>query len=217
MNVKQHFDQHAANWDEKPERVELASQICECLLGQVELNAEMAVLDFGCGTGLVSLPWAGQVKTLVGLDSSPAMLEVFMEKARQQGLSNVQTLEVDPGHDENLSGPYDLVLSSMVFHHIEDTEALLERLHGVLKPSGWLVLVDLDPDGGLFHSTPEGIFHEGFDREELGRMWEQAEFCEVSTTLAATCVKRVAATNQEHEFSIFLMKGRKSPPRRAGD
>ena len=209
MNVKQHFDRHAANWDEKPERVELASWICKCFLERVELNSGMEVLDFGCGTGLVSLPWAGQVKTLTGLDPSPAMLEVFMEKASRQGLSNVQTLEVDPGQDEDFPGQYDLVLSSMVFHHIEDVEALLERLLGVLKPGGRLVVADLDPDDGLFHSSPEGIFHNGFDREELRQMWEKSGFCEVGTTLATKFVKPVANTNKEHDFSIFLMSGHK--------
>ncbi len=210
MDAKRHFDQHAANWDEKPERVELASQICTCFLEQVDLNSGMEVLDFGCGTGLASLPWAGQVKMLTGLDPSPIMLDVFMGKANRQGLTNVRTVEVDPNEeDEDLPGPYDLVLSSMVFHHIEDIEVLLGRLHGVLRPGGRLVVADLDPDGGLFHSSSEGIFHDGFDREALRRMWEKFGFCEVRTTLATQFVKRVASTNEERGFSIFLMDGHK--------
>ncbi len=209
MDAKRHFDQHAASWDEKPERVDLAARICMTLLKQVELDPGMEVLDFGCGTGLSSLPWAGQVKSLTGLDPSPAMLEVFKEKANQQGLSNVQTLEVAPDHGAAIPGQYDLVVSSMVFHHIEDIGALLQKLHGVLKPAGRLYVADLDPDDGLFHSSPEGIFHNGFDREELCRMWEQAGFCEVSTALAAKVVKPVADTNEERCFSIFLMVGHK--------
>jgi len=207
MDVKHHFDEHAASWDEKPERVRLATQVREALLERVEFTPEMDVLDFGCGTGLVSLSWAGQVKTLTGLDPSPAMLDVFMEKAGRQGLSNVQALEVDPDHTEDFPGHYDLVVSSMVLHHIEDTAALLQKIHNVLKPGGWLYVADLDPDDGLFHSSPDGIFHNGFDRIALGRLWEKAGFCEVSAT-PATEVRKIGSNGEPRCFSVFLMGGR---------
>lgn len=208
MDVKQHFDQHAANWDEKPERVELAAQIGESLLNRVELNSAMEVLDFGCGTGLVSLPLAGRVKLLCGLDSSSGMLDVFVEKARSEGLANVQTLEVGPDFNEEVQGRYDLVVSSMVFHHIEDTDALLQKIYNVLKPGGWLYVADLDPDDGFFHSSPAGIFHNGFDRETLRRMWEKTGFYEISTTPAAT-VQKQGRNGEMRCFTIFLMGGRR--------
>lgn len=208
MDVKQQFDQHAANWDEKPERVELATQICEALLNRVELNTTTEVLDFGCGTGLVSLPLAGRVKVLCGLDSSSGMLNVFSEKARRDGLANVQTLEVGPDFNEEIQGRYDLVVSSMVFHHIEDTDALLQKIYNVLKPGGWLYVADLDPDDGLFHSSPDGIFHNGFNRETLRRRWEKAGFYEIGTTQAAT-VQKQGSNGEMRCFTIFLMGGRR--------
>lgn len=207
MDAKLHFDPLAEGWDEKPERVELAERIAATLLERIELTAGMEVLDFGCGTGLFSLLWADRVGSLAGMDSSSRMLEVFARKARQLGLTNVQTLEADPGGTP--SGSYDLVVSSMVFHHVEHVGALLENLHGALKSGGWLYVADLDPDGGLFHSSPEGIFHEGFDRAAFRKMWEKAGFRTVAAVSAAE-VAKVAADGREHRFGIFLMGGQKA-------
>jgi len=207
MNAKQHFDQVSESWDEKPERVELAARIAATLLERAELDAGMEVLDFGCGTGLFSLLWAGRVKLLTGFDPSPGMLSVFAEKARRMGLENIQTLETDP--DGRIAGRYDLVASSMVFHHVEDVPALLENLYRVLKPGGWLYVADLDPDGGFFHSSPKGIFHDGFNRETFRQMWERAGFVDVAAT-TATEVEKTGADGREHCFGIFLMGGRKA-------
>ncbi len=206
MNTGEHFDGVAECWDENPERVELAERIAAKLLKQVELDRSMEVLDFGCGTGLFSLPWAGCVKSLTGLDPSARMLARFAEKARQAGLSNVQTLEADPAGA--VPGRYDLIVSSMVFHHVENVGALLKNLYAALKPGGWLYVADLDPDAGLFHSGSAGIFHDGFNRAELCQLGEQAGFGQLSTTTATEVVK-IAADGREHGFSIFLMGGQK--------
>jgi cyclopropane fatty-acyl-phospholipid synthase-like methyltransferase len=206
VSENQHFDQVAESWDEKPDRVDLAVRIATTLLERVELDAGMEVLDFGCGTGLLSLPWAGRVKTLVGLDSSPGMLAVFAEKARRMGLENVQTLE--PNRSGQIAGRYDLVVSSMVFHHVENIPALLKNIYSALKPGGWLYVADLDPDGGLFHSRSEGIFHQGFDRVAFRELWENAGFSEVSAT-SVTVVKKISADGQERCFGISLMGGQK--------
>jgi len=101
-----------------------------------------------------------------------------------------------------------LVVSSMVFHHIEDTGALLQKIHNALKPGGGLYVADLDPDDGLFHSSPDGIFHHGFDRETLRRMWEKAGFYEIATTQAAT-VQKQGSNGEMRCFTVFLMGGRR--------
>jgi SAM-dependent methyltransferase len=50
------------------------------------------VLDVGCGAGAASLPLAGRASTLVGVDTSPRMLEEFASRARAAGV-RAETVE----------------------------------------------------------------------------------------------------------------------------
>jgi precorrin-6B methylase 2 len=54
---KRDFDKEAAAWDEQPARVQLAGDVAAAIVRQVTLRTDMDVLDFGCGTGLLTLQW----------------------------------------------------------------------------------------------------------------------------------------------------------------
>ena len=49
------FDQAAPTWDAETRRVLLARDVTDAVAKRCGLPAELDVLDFGCGTGLVSL------------------------------------------------------------------------------------------------------------------------------------------------------------------
>ena len=46
------------------------------------------ILDIGCGTGIYGLALAGRARSVLGLDSSAAMLAIFRAERRRRGLSN---------------------------------------------------------------------------------------------------------------------------------
>lgn len=206
MKPRRNFDEMAATWDEMPGRIKVMGDLAAAIYDRVTLAADMNVMDFGCGTGLLSLPIADQIRTLTGVDTSTAMIGRFEQKARELGLANVRSLLVDLDQGGAIPGAYDLVVSGMVFHHIENIEAVLVRLHSVLKPSGMLCIADLDLDGGLFHEDPTGVFHNGFDRVEFAGMLEKAVFCDVRIG-QATEVVRPGADGSEQRFTIFLATG----------
>jgi 2-polyprenyl-3-methyl-5-hydroxy-6-metoxy-1,4-benzoquinol methylase len=209
MDTRRDFDAVAAEWDENPSRVKLLGAIAESLVDQLVPTSDMEVLDFGCGTGLMSLHLAPSVKKLTGVDSSAAMLDVMRQKADRLGLTNVETLHVDIDCGDTLPGQYDLVVSSMVFHHIKHIEVVLKKLHGIVKPKGTICIADLDSDGGLFHEDPTGVFHNGFDRDEFRRLMSDAGFCDIRDSLAAEVTKPVVSGG-ERRFTIFLMCGSKA-------
>ncbi|NIV32583.1 MAG: methyltransferase domain-containing protein, partial [Anaerolineae bacterium] len=67
-----------------------------------------------------------------------------------------------------LERQFDLIVSAMALHHVEDTERLLQRFHQHLSPGGGIALADLDQEDGSFHPPEvEGVFHDGFDRTAL--------------------------------------------------
>lgn len=206
--AKRDFDAEAAKWDEKPARVQLAGKVAEAIIGQVQLTPAMRVMDFGCGTGLLSEKLQPLVGSITGVDSSAGMLEVFKAKIARDGQTNIQTLLIDPDKDEALTGSYDLIVSSMTLHHIREPKVLLRQLHAVLAPGGVLAIADLDLDGGRFHDDNTGVFHFGFDRAALRDLFAETGFIDVRASTASEMVKP-APDGSTRAFSVFLISGRK--------
>lgn len=103
------------------------------LLEFVPKNDGQAILDLGCGTGVLTVQLAGLCNKIVGVDSSQNMIE----KAKQQ-FSNIEFMVCDalalPFENE-----FDVVFSNAVFHWISDHDTLLKNIHKVLKSQGLLV------------------------------------------------------------------------------
>ncbi len=203
---KRDFDREAAAWDENPARVKLAEDVAGTMLRQAAVNAEMDALDFGCGTGLLTLRLASSVRSVVGVDSSQGMLDVLAAKVAKGNMTNVKTLCLDLDRGDTLPGSYDLIVSSMTLHHIKRIDSLLAKFHAALLPGGRLCLADLDLDDGQFHSDNLGVFHFGFDRAALRQAFADAGFANIQDTTAAEVVKP-GADGKLRSFGIFLMTG----------
>jgi ubiquinone/menaquinone biosynthesis C-methylase UbiE len=207
MKEQSGFDAKAQGWDEDVRRVRLAEQVVSAVQQQVPLTRDMVGLDFGCGTGLVTMGLAPLVKRMVGIDSSRGMIKVLSEKVLRRGVQNVTANYVNLDDGDRLSGSYDLVMTSMTLHHVVDVPSLLAEFARVLKVGGWLCLADLDLDSGRFHDDNAGVVHFGIDRNELQRMMEQAGFRDVTFATAASILKKRPAG--EEIFTVFLATGRR--------
>jgi ubiquinone/menaquinone biosynthesis C-methylase UbiE len=205
---KRNFDQEAANWDQVPERLKVAHDIAESLIREITLTPDMNVLDFGCGTGLLTLALQPFVRSIIGVDSSQGMLDVFKTKIKEQNLGNVKANYLDLDKGDVLEGSYHLIVSSMTLHHIKDISSLVKQFYSVLHPSGKLVAADLDLDDGRFHSNNDGVFHFGFNREALSSIFENAGFRDVREQGAAQIEKQFG-DGQKRIFTIFLISGQK--------
>jgi len=105
-----------------------------------------AVLDVGCGPGALTVLAglaAGRKGSAAGIDLAPRMIERARRKAKRIGLEidfRVASVDDIPWPD----GSFDLVISSMMFHHlpVRIKEAALLEIHRVLKPEGRLFLYD---------------------------------------------------------------------------
>jgi ubiquinone/menaquinone biosynthesis C-methylase UbiE len=210
MNAeKRDFDRAAASWDEKLGRVKLASDVALAIINEVKPNKNMDVLDFGCGTGLVTLQIQPFVRTITGADSSQGMLDVLKSKIAARELANVKTALVDIEREVVLKGKFHLIVSSMSLHHIEKLGQLFEGFYNCLLPGGHLCIADLDSDGGAFHRDKTGVVHSGFDRALMRKLFVQYGFQDVRDVTAAR-VARDLPDGQLREFTVFLMTGRRS-------
>jgi SAM-dependent methyltransferase len=191
------FDQAAGSWDLEDRRVRLAQAVTAAIAATVPLSRDLEVLDFGAGTGLVALALAGRVGPLTCADTSTGMLAALVAKAAAAG-TPVRALPLDPEGATPLGGPYHLIVSSMTLHHLADVPAAFRQFAAQLHPGGRVALADLDREDGSFHEDAAGVFHLGFEREQI-RLWlEQAGFRGIQLTTAA--VTRKAG----RDYPVFL-------------
>jgi len=203
MTNTSRFDRVASTWDEDPVRVALAQAVADAIARDVGLAASMDVLDFGCGTGLLTLALQPHVRSVTGADTSAGMLAVLEQKVRALGLDSVRPCRLDRAGALAAAGPFDLITSSMTLHHVQDVDGLFAQLRALLREGGKVALADLDTEDGSFH-PPEVIdwYHRGFDRAELRARLEAAGFDDVRDT--------TAFINRRHgrEYPVFLISGR---------
>ncbi len=205
---KRDFDKDAATWDEVPGRIKMANNIANSIIDAIDLNSNMKVLDFGCGTGTLALRLQPLVGTITAVDSSIGMLEVLNQKVASQNISNVKTRHLDIEQGDVLEGSYDLIVSSMILHHVREPKLLIKQFHRITAPAGYLCIADLDPDHGLFHgSHNEGVFHFGFDREAMRRILIEVGFENIEFRTAAEIVRFIPGGIRP--FTIFLAAGKK--------
>jgi 2-polyprenyl-3-methyl-5-hydroxy-6-metoxy-1,4-benzoquinol methylase len=202
------FDKEAAQWDANPGRVKLAGEVADAIIREAAPASGMDVLDFGCGTGLVTLRLQPLVRSITGADSSAGMLAVLESKVKSQGLANVRTRHVDFEKGGRVGGAFDLVVSSMTMHHVKDTTALFRQWYDLLLPGGMLAAADLDLEDGSFHGDNAGVFHLGFDRGHILNLLQKTGFRDVRAVTAATVARDIEGGGK-WEFPVFLIVGRK--------
>lgn len=193
-----HFARAAERFDGSPISQQLATLAAQ-LMPMLELNNEQHWLDFGAGTGVLSVPLAQHVALVTALDTSAAMLAKLADKQ----VANIQPLNQDIFN--GLPQRYAGIISSMALHHVADTAGLLGCMHQCLQPNGQLALIDLYTEDGSFHgdNAGKGVKHLGFDPEVLAQQAAAAGFSQ----LQHREVFQIAHRNGRH-YPLFLLQGR---------
>jgi 2-polyprenyl-3-methyl-5-hydroxy-6-metoxy-1,4-benzoquinol methylase len=203
-----HFDEKAKTWDEEPRRVATGAALSRAVEAKIGEGQRPRLMDYGCGTGLCSLPLAGRCSSVLGVDSSPEMLARLEAKALAAGLRQVTTRR----HDltaESLAGlEFDVILCAMTLHHVREVGPLLSRFHSMLSPGGLLALSDLDKEDGSFHQDNRSVEHHGFHREWIRQQLEAAGFTQVSFETAYV-IEKPGPSGEPRRFPVFLVTARK--------
>lgn len=203
MTNREYFDEAALTWDEKPGRVKTAMELASSIRQNLDLHENQHLLDFGCGTGLVSLSLLPDTGYLTGADTSAGMLDIFQKKIDRLNLTNCKLVQIDTDEIPFKPESFDVIISTMTFHHIPRTAEMIRKLYELLKPNGQIAIIDLDTEDGTFHiHGNEGVVHFGFDREEMKKRLNEAGFSDTKTETAYT-VRR----DTGREYPIFIVTG----------
>lgn len=200
------FDAKAADWDKKEMRRKLAGAVAEAI-GELNLEKVELALDFGCGTGLVSIPLAAKIPRIIALDSSAGMIEVLQSKASDLHISNIEAMQAGIT-SADLPEDFDLIFTSMTLHHIEETDQVLQRFAQLLKPGGKVAIADLDAEDGSFHKPGSEEKHHGFDREILREELQKYGFQHIGFTTVYT-VSKTMDDGTVKDFNVFLATAEK--------
>lgn len=136
------WDEYADGWDSDEFAVLYAKEAFGSLSNIVNLE-DANLLDFGCGTGLLTEKFSPVANHIVALDTSSKMLAVLSGKK----LPNVTTIN-EPlsakliAENQSLNQGFDVIIASSVFGFLSDYEATLSLLKPVLKPLGTIVQWD---------------------------------------------------------------------------
>lgn len=197
-----HFQAKAQDWDQCQDTQKRSEIIGQYIVEHVLLKPHMKVMDFGAGTGLLLSHLLPHVGEMLAVDTSAAMLDQLRQKEALQG--KVRTYQKDL-LSEPLDESFDLIISAMALHHVEDVQALLDCFAAHLKTGGQIALADLESEDGSFHAEgTEGVHHHGFRLEELTKQALKAGFQDI--------LFQTVYHLQKHgrSYPVFLLRAHKA-------
>lgn len=109
-------------------RLDLAFANLQEFLPQPLPKPSLRALDLGCGTGTTGVRLARLGIHVTLLDSSPAMLDIAQQAAREAGVTDKIALKQgDATQSANLSseGSFDVILSHNILEYVNDPRAVL--------------------------------------------------------------------------------------------
>jgi len=173
-----HFDEKAATWDDDPTKIERAEAVARGIRNAVALDGSTRMLEYGAGTGLVTQALRDSVGPVTLADTSTGMREVMRAKIAAGALPDAELWDVDLATQPAPDDRFDLIVTVLTLHHIDDIDAVLAAFATLLSENGTLCVVDLDKEDGSFHG--EGFHgHSGFERAALADQLAVAGFSDV--------------------------------------
>lgn len=104
----------------------------DALFDKLILDKNDTVLDVGCGEGSITIPIAKKVKKVIGIDSSPKMLEYLEKRAIENDVENIETIlkPIEEITYEDI-GDVDVVVCSRSLNGIIPIDKTLEELNKI--------------------------------------------------------------------------------------
>jgi ubiquinone/menaquinone biosynthesis C-methylase UbiE len=115
----------------------------ERLLRLVAPTGSERALDVACGPATLARIFAPHVRSISGLDLTPAMLERARKEAAAGNLSNFSLIRGNVLQVPFGSDTFDLVVTSYSIHHLPDAAAAIGEVARILKRGGKFGLLDI--------------------------------------------------------------------------
>ena len=114
------------------------------VISAVTPNPSDTMLEVAAGTCAVGRSFSPYLKNVVCLDATTAMLETGKREADKKHIDNIMFVKGFAEELPFLSESFNIVISRLAFHHFTDIHRPFKEMVRVLKPSGKLVLIDME-------------------------------------------------------------------------
>jgi len=187
------WDEDAAKWESNKATGEFAEQTFAQLTKLINLSGKR-VIDFGCGTGLLSQKISPLAKEIVALDSSELMIEELDKKM----LTNVEPV-VDQltrgliAQHPAFRGQFDCVVASSVCGFLDDYQEAATLVHSLLEEDGLFVHWDWLTEAG----------EEGLTEKQVKKTLTSAGFKSVTVSVP------FEITSEQGTLKVLMAVGQK--------
>jgi ubiquinone/menaquinone biosynthesis C-methylase UbiE/DNA-binding transcriptional ArsR family regulator len=173
-------------------------------LGQLLLRIlpPLTIADLGSGEGLLSELLARRAKKVIAVDNSEKMVAFGANKAKKNGLKNLEFRLGDLDNPPIDPHSVDLVILSQALHHAAEPAKAIQSAYKILKPGGHIWILDLMKH--TFDRAHElyGDRWPGFAESDLHHWLETAGFKKIE-------ISAVAREEQPPHFETILAGGEK--------
>lgn len=159
------------------------------------------VADLGCGEGYLSLEAAAWARRVTAIDRSALVLRKARALARKRRITNVVWKRGDIERVPLADASVDVALLSQALHHARDPALAVAEAARVVRPGGWVLVLDLRPHDQAWVKDRLGDQWLGFADDQVVRMLTAAGL--------AGARAQVGARRAGGPFTVIIASGRK--------
>lgn len=197
--MSNYFDSAAGTWDLNPMKVRRAQATAE-MVRATPLHSRKHLIDFGGGTGLLSICLQDDFAALTIVDSSTAM-----RGEAERKLSEAQIRNISTARTLSEAAACSAMVSLMVLHHVQDLADFFNNARRSIERGGVLMIADLFEEDGSFHlHDPDFQGHNGFNIDRLTATMLDYGF-RVSRVTEYFNVPKTGRDGLEREYPLFFL------------
>ena len=207
MRSKDYFDQVADQWDNLQASF-YSEKVRERALATAAVQEGNIAADIGCGSGFITEGLIRAGLHVIAVDQSEAMLAKMKRK-----FAGITDIDYRRGEAEQLpisDDSVDYAFANMYLHHVERPPIAIKEMARILKPSGTLVITDLDNHTFDFLRDEHHDRWLGFDREHIRQWFTEAGLRRVTIDcVGEQCCAPSNSGSQSASVNIFVASGEK--------
>ena len=151
------------------------------MVKSLKIKPDMTIADIGAGSGVISFLMAnelGKDGTVMAVDIQPQMIARLKQRAKERGITNVQTVRGSIKSTNLKPGTIDLAIMVDVYHEFAFPYEMISDLSKALKPGGRVAFVEYrmeDPTVPikLVHKMSEAQVKKEISQAEFGLKWQE--------------------------------------------